>query len=1060
MGIMSYLSNFFIKKSGAEVLPSEHNGNKEKGEKQMKNAAQQVVRKALVTREKAFQDINETQEYYIDELISMMEDTEHAAFKELNFTSATGTGKTKMMAMLINRFPNDYFIVTTQSRGQLHQQIRESLKKDCLEGNFIVYGLMDYRVNSLLTGDDIINRIPTGARCFWLRDEGHIATNNYEKLLEDKCYKVINFSATNQRSDIRCNFTHTMMLRTVNQETGTPEDAINALLHVKEAHKNIAGYNPCAIFRCVSSGSKVRNRIIKACEKYGLKYIDLNENDDYIMSELCKDDNEYDVIINKLKIVEGIDIRRAHVLYMDNQPSNETTTIQIIGRCRRNALLYRNDIDIFAPENELLLKATRECYVFYNVKDMKVDSDENGELCYAFCPYISCQALKTGVSIDVVNGQMANGLIVVELEGKTGTFEIIKDPETGFNVVNPETDFYKEEIKTPNEYFFFSCIVNNKLRYKKIQIDTFFAILNGLPQNHFNQATGISVKGYFALDNVIASKKTRSENVNLFESLKEKYTKGFLIEQIRHATLPYVLGQIKDAYSDKMNDAIFLNDHKAKYAEDYKLLSERIGSFYRIPDNREFLKYRSVDFFRYLKKNSSYDVTYMVKDALDNTLNMIVRVPTLNNADADKIFRNYSQFYSYKLCSTPEDALRNFWLPKLQGNMELYGKPYIYKQDIIDYFKRLDKCLGNIDFVYINENLDELVELILVKLHKTSDDFHNNIIEKVKLDYTSCCEDLTDVELEKQKNHELQTTPVLSSGAIKDILMHRHTTIINDRESAIVGTDLFKSTKKGSRTQWVEASTVSSKITNFNKLSAFLDEKYKAELASAESQFFAGKNEFSLDRRFNSIIGYCAEYYSKYLVYGKTFMERNIRKAAGEAGTSVSDPSEIVIIRACILQYHDIMKACYGQEVARLIPSASITTLTKPETQEFINLVVKFGTRAANYVKATLYPDIKGNAKATIDPILAMRHISGIADYITKDTILDIKVTNYIDKRYLKQVLAYHYLSTKRSDVKITRVIVYDATSDKAVVVPISTDNISTFNSPSQIETSAINWVW
>ena len=30
------------------------------------------------------------------------------------------------------------------------------------------------------------------------------------------------------------------------------------------------------------------------------------------MLELCLDDNEYDVIINKYKLVEGIDIKRAH----------------------------------------------------------------------------------------------------------------------------------------------------------------------------------------------------------------------------------------------------------------------------------------------------------------------------------------------------------------------------------------------------------------------------------------------------------------------------------------------------------------------------------------------------------------------------------------------------------------------------------------------------------------------------------------------------------------------------------------------------------------------------
>ncbi|MBQ9898918.1 MAG: hypothetical protein IJM44_05630 [Ruminococcus sp.] len=71
------------------------------------------------------------------------------------------------------------------------------------------------------------------------------------------------------------------------------------------------------------------------------------------------------------------------------------------------------------------------------------------------------------------------------------------------------------------------------------------------------------------------------------------------------------------------------------------------------------------------------------------------------------------------------------------------------------------------------------------------------------------------------------------------------------------------------------------------------------------------------------------------------------------------------------------------------------------------------------------------------DPDLSIEHISGLADYITANTILDVKVRNYIDEKCVRQVLAYHYLSTKRSDLNIKRVIVYDATSDRAVEVNI-----------------------
>ena len=370
-----------------------------------------------MNRLEAFEEINRTQDEYIEELIDLINNPDYKVMKSVNFTSPTGTGKTKMMSKLINHFPEYYFIVTTLSRGQLHFQVRNELSVDCIKDNYYVYGSADYRINSKLEANDIIGRIPPDTPCIWLRDEGHIKTNRFDELLKTHCYKVINFSATNEYSDIKCNFTNTMMLRTVNQSCGTPKDAILKLIDVKKAHRAISGYNPCAIFRCVGNDKKLYERIITLCNDYDLKYIDLIDNTpDVTIAELCKDDSEYDVIINKFKITEGIDIKRAHVLYMDNKPNNNATTIQVIGRCRRNALLYRNDIDILAQENKSLLEKTRECYVFYNVEKYKIDLDENGELQYAFCDHISCEELKPNTVVEVVNGQLPNGLYILELD--------------------------------------------------------------------------------------------------------------------------------------------------------------------------------------------------------------------------------------------------------------------------------------------------------------------------------------------------------------------------------------------------------------------------------------------------------------------------------------------------------------------------------------------------------------------------------------------------------------------------------------------------------------------
>ena len=117
-----------------------------------------------MTKEEAFEEINKTQDFYVDELIKLISSPDYSSNKSLNFTSATGTGKTKMMSKLINRLPEYYFIITTLSKGQLHLQIRNSLLKDCNQTNFVVYGSADYRINSVLEAEDIIGAIPINTK--------------------------------------------------------------------------------------------------------------------------------------------------------------------------------------------------------------------------------------------------------------------------------------------------------------------------------------------------------------------------------------------------------------------------------------------------------------------------------------------------------------------------------------------------------------------------------------------------------------------------------------------------------------------------------------------------------------------------------------------------------------------------------------------------------------------------------------------------------------------------------------------------------------------------------
>lgn len=850
-----------------------------------------------MTRKEAFDEINRTQDFYIDELIKLMNDSKYDSMKMISFTSPTGTGKTKMMSKLINKYPDYYFIITTLSKGQLHLQVRDSLRKDCKNDNFVVYGSADYKINSKLQAEDIIGAIPENTKCIWLRDEGHIHTNRYDELLIKVCYKVINFSATNVHSDIQCNFIHTMMLRTVNQTVGLPEDAIQKLIEIKHIHKNVSGYNPCAIFRCVGGDDELYNQIIKLCEFYNLKYIDITENT-FNMAELCEDDNEYDVIINKFKIVEGIDIRRAHVLYMDNQPKNNATTIQVIGRCRRNALLYRNDIDIMADENKELLDATRECFVYYNVEKMKIDTDTEGELQYAFCNHISCEQLKVGSVINVIDGQLPNGLYVIELKNKTGRFEIKTDENTGFNIVDPITDFYDVKYGQTGNYFY--------MGYKKIS----------------------------------------AENVMKFP--------------ITNATSYFDYG-------------------KGKY------ITEECESYYL------------VEYF-YLDPifNEGFDSIY------ENFMSKpVIRALKRKSDDVIK-----SRFREWLGC---------------QNGISYIMKDYrrtVNDEEFINIFKqRLT------DILYFND----LFEWIYGRTERSM----VCSIQKNKSVYRTY-----DDAYEKGECFGLVVSMRIP---VDEVQSKNYRKIINDKESAIIGTDLMHQVSSNGAVKWTELKSVSSKINGYNKLNSFLSKRYLTEIESVKNQLFIGKNNYKLNSKCSSILGYCVEYYSKYLVYGEIYLGNYIQKALDEHGRNAITNS--IIVRACMLKYREMMIRTFGSGAAKVVKTISITKLVQAQYREFVRLVVELGTRTAKYVKQALYLDVD-EPKCDVDPNLSIDHITGLADYITKDTILDVKVRNTIDEKCIRQVLAYHYLSTKRSDLSIKRVIVYDASSDKAVIVNITDENI------------------
>ena len=257
-----------------------------------------------------------------------------------------------------------------------------------------------------------------------------------------------------------------------------------------------------------------------------------------------------------------------------------------------------------------------------------------------------------------------------------------------------------------------------------------------------------------------------------------------------------------------------------------------------------------------------------------------------------------------------------------------------------------------------------------------------------------------------------------------------------DKESAIIGVDLMQQIKRNDGVVvWAESKSVTSKISNNSKLNRYISQKYSKELKKAKLLYFNGKNEFDLDTKHNSMIGYCVEYYSKYLLYGKEYLGDYLEQAKKEYYRKPQSQKELTIfvIRACMYKYKELMALSFGENVTKRIPFITIEKLM--QDNYFVNLIVKLGTKTAEYVKKTLYPN--GDITNTVDANLSIKHIAGLADYITNDTILDVKVLNHITERNIRQVLAYHYLSTKRSDLDIRRIIVYDATSGRSVELKI-----------------------
>ena len=404
-----------------------------------------------MTKKEWLEIIANRQKMYVNQLARIIK--EDGVKKTINFNSPTGTGKTVMMAMLVNLLADSsfFFLITTLSRGGLNKQVGSSLSKMIKNDNYFVFGVSSFTSNTKLQAKDILNKIPSDKKLIWIRDEGHIKSNNWTRILEDVAYKIVNVSATNDQVDIQCNFTDTPLLRTPIQLFGTPRKAIEKLLEIKKIHKSVPHYNPCLIVRDVNE--QVTDEFASLAEEYKLKIINITD-DDVDVQNLCKNDNEFDIIVNKMKITEGIDIPRGSVFYIGNKPNNEATVIQLIGRVRRNALLWNDDIDIFLPENSKLLEETTKTYIYYRIEGSGVKTNADNELSMELSDLISLESL-IPETIEVKDNCLSNGYRISELSllGEnlfTGTIQLLHSGD--FVIASNLPELYQRKIKEVEQF--------------------------------------------------------------------------------------------------------------------------------------------------------------------------------------------------------------------------------------------------------------------------------------------------------------------------------------------------------------------------------------------------------------------------------------------------------------------------------------------------------------------------------------------------------------------------------------------------------------------------------
>lgn len=322
---------------------------------------------------------------------------------KLTFRAPTGSGKTRMMASMMERLLTQrddvVFLVSTLSKGDLATQNYSQFERLSSDGTFP--HLRPHLISSEVGGEERLH-VPTGHNVYVLardlykrggrlmqgameafllelkeqqnkhivlvRDECHQATTNLDTLAPIFFSQTVNMSATpklrrGQVPDVEIGDDEAVAASLIKRvEVGDMGDDVEVALRKLEAIKgdylNRLGVNPCLIIQLsnkdkfLQEWQQIESLLCKP-EHQHLKWMlivdkdkDCRSNDKLERLPVARwkayakgNHSAVDVIIFKMVISEGWDIPRACMLYQVRDTQSRQLDEQVLGRVRRNPRL-------------------------------------------------------------------------------------------------------------------------------------------------------------------------------------------------------------------------------------------------------------------------------------------------------------------------------------------------------------------------------------------------------------------------------------------------------------------------------------------------------------------------------------------------------------------------------------------------------------------------------------------------------------------------------------------------------------------------------------------------